>query len=70
MGNDPLDFENDEFWKDMEDVVFLCINKDRTINLKTSIMDMEELKSVFSTAYIMAMFQDMKKNPKDIDKMH
>lgn len=70
MGNDPLDFENDEFWKDMEDVVFLCIKKDRTINLKTSIMDMEELKSVFSTAYTMAMFQDMKKNPKDIDKMH
>lgn len=70
MGNDPLDFENDEFWKDMEDVVFLCIKKDRTINLKTSIMNMEELKSVFSTAYTMAMFQDMKKNPKDIDKLH
>ena len=69
MGKHPLDKE-DEFWNDMEDVVFLCIKKDRTINLKTSIMDMEELKSVFSTAYTMAMFQDMKKNPKDIDKMH
>jgi hypothetical protein len=69
MGAHPLD-EDDEFWKDMEDVVFLCIKKDRTINLKTSIMDMEELKSVFSTAYTMAMFQDMKTNPKDLDNLH
>jgi hypothetical protein len=31
---------------------------------------MEELKSVFSTAYTMAMFQDMKTNPKDLDNLH
>jgi hypothetical protein len=70
MGNDPLDFENDEFWRDMKDVIFVCVKKDRTINLKTSILDMGELKSVFSTAYTMALFHDMKINPKDIDKMH
>lgn len=70
MGTNPLDFENDEFWKDMEEVVLVCVKKDRTINLKTSIKDMEDLKSVFSTAYTMALFHDMKTDPKDIDKLH
>lgn len=70
MGTDPLDFENDEFWKDMEEVVLVCVKKDRTINLKTSIKDMEDLKSVFSTAYTMALFHDMKTDPKDVDKLH
>lgn len=69
MGKHPLD-EDDEFWNDMEDVIFICVKKDRTINLKTSLMDMEELKSVFSTAYTMAMFHDMKRDPKDIDNLH
>ena len=69
MGGNPLDLE-DDFWKDMEDIVFINIRKDRTINLQTSIMNMEELKSVFSTAYMMAMFRDMKTDPKDIDRMH
>ena len=69
MGTNPLDLE-DDFWKDMEDIVFINIRKDRTINLQTSIMNMEELKSVFSTAYMMAMFRDMKTDPKDIDRMH
>ena len=70
MGTNPLDFENDNFWDNLEDVVFINIKKDRTINLKTSIMNMEELKSVFSTAYMMAMFRDMKSDPKDVDNLH
>jgi hypothetical protein len=69
MGSHPLD-KDDEFWKDMEDVVFLCVKKDKTINMKTSIIDMEDLKSVFSTAYMMAMFHDMKRDPSDLDNMH
>jgi hypothetical protein len=69
MGTNPLDFE-DSFWKDMEDVVFINIRKDRTINMQTSVQNMEELKSIFSTAYMMAMFQDMKSDPKDVDKFH
>jgi hypothetical protein len=69
MGSHPLD-KDDEFWKDMEDVVFLCVKKDKTINMKTSIVDMEDLKSVFSTAYMMAMFHDMKRDPSDLDNMH
>jgi len=69
MGTNPLDLE-DEFWKDMEDVVFINVRKDRTINMQTSVSNMEELKSIFSTAYMMAMFQDMKSNPKDVDKLH
>jgi alpha-glucosidase (family GH31 glycosyl hydrolase) len=69
MGTNPLDFE-DGFWKDMEDVVFINVRKDRTINMQTSVQNMEELKSIFSTAYMMAMFQDMKSDPKDVDNFH
>lgn len=69
MGSNPLD-PNSKFWEDMQDVVFICIKKDRTINLQTSVTNMEELKSVFSTAYMMALFHDMKSDPKDIDRMH
>jgi hypothetical protein len=69
MNNNPLDFE-DDFWKDMEDVVFINVRKDRTINMQTSVKKMEELKSIFSTAFMMAMFQDMKSDPKDVDKLH
>lgn len=69
MGRNPLD-PNSDFWKDMEDVVFICIRKDKTVNLQTSVTDMAELKSVFTTAYMMAMFHDMKSDSKDIDKMH
>ena len=70
MGANPLDFEEDGFWDNLEDVVFINIRKDKTINLKTSIRDMEELKSVFSTAYMMAMFRDMKSDEKDVDNLH
>ena len=69
MGTHPLD-KDDEFWTDMEDVVFLCIKKDKTINMKTSVKDMDELKSIFSTAFMMALFHDMKRNPTDLDKLH
>jgi len=69
MGTNPLDAD-DKFWEDMEDVVLINIKRDKTINIMTSVKDMTELKSVFSTAFTMAMFQDMKSNPTDIDKMH
>ena len=69
MGTNPLDLE-DGFWDDMEDVVFLCIKKDRTINMKTSVKDMDQLKSVFTTAFMMALFHDMKSKPEDVDKLH
>lgn len=67
MGKHPLDKE-DEFWNDMEDVVFLCVKKDRTINMKTSVRDMDELQSIFSTALMMATFHKVKQE--DIDKLH
>jgi hypothetical protein len=38
--------------------------------MQTSVQNMEELKSIFSTAYMMAMFQDMKSDPKDVDNFH
>lgn len=67
MGTNPLD-KDDEFWDDMEDVIFLCIKKDRTINMKTSVSDMDELQSIFSTALMMATFHKVKQE--DIDKLH
>lgn len=67
MGTNPLD--DDEFWDDLEDVIMVCVKKDKTVNLKTSIMDMEELRSVLTTAYLMAIFHDTKSYPKDIDKL-
>lgn len=67
MGANPLD--DDEFWDDLEDVIMVCVKKDKTVNLKTSIMDMEELRSVLTTAYLMAIFHDTKSYPKDIDKL-
>lgn len=68
MGTNPLDPDN-VFWENMEDVIFICIKKDKTVNLKTSIRDMEELKSVFSTAYMMALFHDAKSYPDGIDSI-
>jgi len=69
MGTDPLDAD-DPFWEDMEDVIFLCIRKDRTINMKTSVQDMDELQSIFSTALMMATFHKVKSDSSDIDKLH
>lgn len=67
MGSNPLDAD-DEFWDDMEEVIFLCVKKDKTINMKTSVRDMDELQSIFSTALMMATFHKVKKE--DIDKLH
>ncbi len=39
-------------------------------NMKTSVKDMEDLKSIFTTAFMMALFHDMKINPTDVDKLH
>lgn len=69
MGEHPLD-PNDKFWEEMEDVLFICIRKDKTINLKTSVTNMEDLKSVLATAYLMAIFQDVKSFPDGVDNMH
>lgn len=68
MGKHPLDPE-DEFWDDMEDVIIICVKKDQTVNLKTSIRDMDELRSVFATATLMALYHDVKSFPTDIDKL-
>lgn len=69
MGGNPLD-EDDAFWEGMENVIFICVRKDKTINLKTSVKDMEELRSIFSTAYLMAVFHDTKLGEKGLDNLH
>jgi nitrate reductase NapAB chaperone NapD len=71
MGDDSLIDKEDPFWQDMEDVLIVCIKGDRTVNLKTSIRDMEDLKGVLATLYSMALFQQMKQKPVDgVDRMH
>ena len=68
MSSHPLDPE-DEFWQDMEDVIFICVRKDKTVNLKSSVRDMDELRSIFTTAYMMALFHDTKSYPDGVDKL-
>jgi alpha-glucosidase (family GH31 glycosyl hydrolase) len=71
MGNDSLIDKEDLFWQDMEDVLLVCVKKDRTVSIKTSIEDMEDLKGVLATLYSMALFQQMKQKPVDgVDRMH
>lgn len=60
----------EEFFKDNQGVVFLVVKPDRTVSLKTNIYDMNELKSIFSTAYSMAVFQDVKRDDYGVDRMH
>lgn len=60
----------DEFFKDNQGVVFLVVKPDRTVSLKTNIYDMNELKSIFTTAYMMATFQDVKSDDYGVDRMH
>ena len=60
----------EEFFKDNQGVVFLVVKPDKTINLKTNIYDMAELKSVFTTAYLMATLQDVKSDDYGVDKFH
>jgi hypothetical protein len=70
MGSDSLIDKDDPFWDDMEDVLIVCVKKDKTVNLKTTVKDMEELKSICSTIFMMALFQNMKDLPRDVDKLH
>lgn len=71
MKDDSLIDKDDPFWQDMEDVLIVCVKRDSTVNLKTSIQDMEDLKGVLATLYSMALFQQMKQKPIDgVDRMH
>ena len=60
----------EEFFKDNQGVVFLVVRPDKTVSLKTNIYDMTELKAVFTTAYMMATFQDVKSDDYGVDRMH
>ena len=70
MGTDSLDDEDESFYKDAAEVIVLVIKKDDTVNIKTSVTDMHELQSIFSTAMMMASFQYVKSIGGDIDKLH
>jgi hypothetical protein len=70
MAADSLIDKDDPFWEDMEDVLFVCVKSDKTVHLKTTVKDMEDLKSIASTLFMMALFQELKSLPKDVDKLH
>jgi hypothetical protein len=70
MTTDSLIDKEDPFWEDMEDVLFVCVKSDKTVHLKTTVKDMEDLKSIASTLFMMALFEDLKSLPKDVDKLH
>jgi len=65
-----LDDEEDSFYKDAAEVIVLVVKKDDTVNIKTSVTDMHELQSIFSTAIMMASFQHVKSIGDDVDKLH
>lgn len=60
----------EEFYRDMEDVIILAIMPDKTVNMKTSIQDLKEVKSILTTAYMMTVFHDVKRDDYDVDNMH
>lgn len=64
MGYDTLE----EFLENMEEVVIIAVRPDKTIDIKTSIMNMTEMQSVLSTALMMTTFHKVKRI--DLDNMH
>jgi len=59
-----------EFFKDNNGIVFLVVRPDKTVHLKTSIHDLNELKSIFTTAYMMATLHDVKRSDYGLDNLH
>jgi hypothetical protein len=70
MGTDALDLQDEKFYEDMAEVIIIVVKKDDTVNIKTTVQDMHELQSIFSTGIMMASFHDIKSSGSDIDKMH
>ena len=66
MGNDALE----EFYADMEDVLIIGVNSDRTINLKTTVQDLEEVQAILNTALMMVLLHKVKKDDYGVDRMH
>lgn len=60
----------DEFYDDMNNVIILVVKDDKTVNLRTSIKDLKEVKAVLSAAYMMATFHDVKRNDYGIDNIN
>lgn len=60
----------DEFYNGMNNVIILVVKEDKTVNLRTSIKDLKEVKSVLSAAYMMATLHDVKRDDYGIDNMH
>lgn len=68
MGTDAL--EDEKFYEDMAEVIIIVVKKDDTVNIKTTVQDMKELQSIFSTGIMMASFHNIKSLDPDVDKLH
>ena len=68
MGTDAL--EDEKFYEDMAEVIIIVVKKDDTVNIKTTVQDMHELQSIFSTGIMMASFHDIKSLDPGVDKLH
>jgi hypothetical protein len=66
MGTDALE----EFYADMEDVLIIGVNSDKTINLKTSVQDLEEVQAILNTALMMVLLHKVKSDDFGVDRMH
>lgn len=65
MGADSL---KDSFYEDMEDVVIIAVRSDKTIDIQTSVENLEEMQSILSTALMMTTFHKVKR--RNLDNMH
>lgn len=67
---DALDDADEKFYDEMAEVIIIVVKKDDTVHIKTTVHDMHELQSIFSTGIMMASFHDIKSLGSDIDKLH
>jgi hypothetical protein len=54
----------------MKDYVCIVIKEDNTVNLRTSTMDLEQLKAIFSSAYLMVSSHNVGTEDESVDKYH
>jgi hypothetical protein len=65
MGDDSLE----DYYKDLEDVIILGIKPDNTVNISTSITDLNEIQSILNTALLMVLYYKSKDSD-GVDRMH
>ena len=59
-----------KFLEGMKDYICIVIKEDNTVNLRTSTMDLEQLKAIFSAAYLMVSSHIVGTEDEGVDKYH